>query len=639
MKKELSLVLVLCFAFIMSCGDDEPTEPENTAPAISAQSFNASESALDTDVFGTVTATDADGDALTFSITTNDNGLFEITNDGELSLAAGQSLDYETATVHNLSVSVSDGTDAASADITVNVIDVDENTAPTIAAQSMTIDENTAVGAVVGTIQATDAENDNLTYSTTDPETEFAISAAGEVTVAGVINFEDKDSHQFNVTVSDGMLSSSATLTIDVTDVNDAPVFNDMAVNLTAAEDIADTDQIGSLIATDEDGDDLTYSVTDDADDLFEVDNAGLLSLQDGKSLDFETSMLHSLVIVATDSDGATGQINVSVTVTDVDEPQVVSVTTVAGSGFAGLVDGPAATARFDRPSGLALADNGDLYITDERNKVIRKLTPDGTVSTFAGGAGTDFVTPTDLVFDSQGNLFVADQGAFNVFKVDPSGNITTFAGASIDGLLDGTGTDAQLGRMTGIAIDGDDNLYISDNSKNRIRKITPAAEVTTIIGGNIRGFMDGTLSNALFNEATDVAVDKDGNVFMVDRKNRRIRKVTPSGEVTTLAGSTTGSADGTGTDAQFNAIDYIDIDAQGNLYVADWVGTYKVRKITPAGEVTTLAGNGSPAIRDGDAANSSFRSLRGIVVSDDGRTLYVSEYTDNRIRKITVTN
>ncbi len=350
--------------------------------------------------------------------------------------------------------------------------------------------------------------------------------------------------------------------------------------------------------------------------------------------------MLHSLVIVATDSDGATGQINVSVTVTDVDEPQVVSVTSVAGSGFAGFVDGPAATARFDRPSGMALADNGDLFIADENNKVIRKLSPDGTVSTFAGNfIGSPLVTPTDLVFDSQGNLFVADQGAFNVFKIDPSGNITTFAGSSINGLLDGTGTDAQLGRMTGIAIDKDDNLYIADNSKNRIRKITPAAEVTTIIGGNIRGFMDGTLSNAQFNEATDTAVDADGNIYLADRENRRIRKVTPSGEVTTLAGSTAGSADGTGTDAQFNNIVYIDIDAQGNLYVADWVGTYKVRKITPAGEVTTLAGNGSPAIRDGDAANSSFRSLRGIVVSDDGRTLYVSEYTDNRIRKITVTN
>ncbi len=649
MKKSIlnkSALTALAFATLFSCGkDDGPEDPINTAPKITAQSFNASEDANDTTVFGKVVATDAEKDALTFNLKTNSNALFEITNTGDISLAAGKTLDFETAASHTLSVDVTDGKLTSNAAVTITVVDVDENVAPTIAAQTFSIDENSATNTVIGTVAATDVDGDPLTFSSSNLGSLFALSTSGELTVDGDLNFEDSASYTISVTANDGQLDATAQVVITINDVNDAPLFDPDMVSFDATESLSDTATINGVTATDEDGDTLVYSITNDSEDLFELkeSSAGLFKLQTGKSLDFETSTAHTFTLVATDPDGATDEVEVTINVLDVAEPQVITVSTFAGSGFSGNANGSGTAATFNRPNGIAIASNGDVYVADENNSAIRKITTDGTVTTFVDiTAGNGLIeSPTDLVFDSKGNLFVTDASAHGIFKIDPSGNVTPFAGTGPRDFVDGTGTAARFGNVQGIAIDANDNLYVADNSWNRIRKITPAAVVTTIIGDNRRGNVDGPLADARFGEPQDVVVDAAGNFYLVDTNNYSIRKVTPSGQVTTLAGSTQGFANGTGVNAQFSSIRKLAIDSKGNLYTTDGVTSYRIRKITPSGEVTTLvgdAGNGFPGRVNGDSSIATFGNVRGIAISADDKTLYVTEYTQHRIRKITIT-
>ena len=312
--------LALMALILIGCGKDDPG-PTNTAPLINPQSFSASEIISEDAPIGTVVATDSEGDNLTFTIQTNDNGLFEITSTGILSLSPGQSLDFESETDHTITINVSDGSEDANADVTINVIDVDENSAPQMSDQSFSIAENSSVGTFVGSLVASDADNDNLTFSTPNTSTAFVISQQGEVTVSGELNFEDTDLYQLDIIADDGVLQTNALLTISITDANDAPIFTNSAQSFDATENISDTGTINGVTATDEDNDTLVYSIINDADDLFEVaPSTGLFKLQAGKSLDFETSTMHTFSIVATDPDGATAEINITLNVLDVDE-------------------------------------------------------------------------------------------------------------------------------------------------------------------------------------------------------------------------------------------------------------------------------------------------------------------------------
>jgi prepilin-type N-terminal cleavage/methylation domain-containing protein len=264
--------------------------------------------------------------------------------------------------------------------------------------------------------------------------------------------------------------------------------------------------------------------------------------------------------------------------------------TTLAGSGTAGFVDGTGTSAQFNNPNGITVDSSGIIYIADFSNHRIRKITAGGTVSTLAGSGGTGFAdgTGTSAVFnyphgvavDTSGNVYVADQSNQRIRKITAGGVVTTLAGSGGQGFADGTGTSAAFNYPAGITVDASGNVYVADTNNYRIRKITSSGVVTTLAGSGVSGFADGTGIAAQFFNPTGVAVDSSGNVYVADAQNNRIRKITSSGVVTTLAGSgAAGFADGTGTAAQFNSPGGVAVDALGTVYVAD-LSNQRIRKI-----------------------------------------------------------
>ena len=327
-------------------------------------------------------------------------------------------------------------------------------------------------------------------------------------------------------------------------------------------------------------------------------------------------------------------------------------VTTLAGNGTASSVDGSGTNATFNNPRGIEVDSAGNVYTT-EGNR-IRKITRAGVTTTLAGsgtaafadgsGATASFNTPHGITIDSNGTLYVADQTNHRIRKVTSSGVVSTLAGSGTTTFTDGTGTNATFNNPQGVAVDSAGTVYVADASNHRIRKIGTGrvqlplnrGVVTTLAGSGTTGATNGTGTSATFNDPRGVAVDLQGNLYIADTANNRIRKITPAGVVTTLAGSATaGSTDGNGTNATFNGPWGIAVDSAGTVYVADTAG-HRIRKITPGGEVSTLAGSGaSGSSTDGTGASATFWSPQGIAVDSAG-TVYVAE--NGRIRKITPT-
>ena len=319
----------------------------------------------------------------------------------------------------------------------------------------------------------------------------------------------------------------------------------------------------------------------------------------------------------------------------------IVTVSTLAGS-TQGYTDGTGTSAQFDLPAGVAVDGAGNVYVADEYNHRIRKITASGVVSTLAGstqgytdGTGTSaqFSYPTGVAVDGAGNVYVADQSNHRIRKITTSGVVSTLAG-SASGYTDGTGTSAKFAYPTGVAVDGAGNVYVADRYNQRIRKITASGVVSTL-AGSTQGNADGTGTSASFDNPSGVAVDGAGNVYVADRSNHRIRKITTSGVVSTLAGSTYGYTDGTGTSAQFSYPYGVAVDGAGNVYVAD-LYNHRIRKITASGVVSTLAGNGTYGYTDGTGTSAQFSYPTGIAVDGAGN-VYVGDYVNHRIRKITL--
>lgn len=302
-----------------------------------------------------------------------------------------------------------------------------------------------------------------------------------------------------------------------------------------------------------------------------------------------------------------------------------------------GSSDGIGQAARFNQPRKIAIDHSGNLFVADTGNSTIRKITPDGAASTFAGfpsATGSSdgrrdmarFNRPAGIAVDSQGNVYVADAGNRTIRKIAPDGMVTTLAGlAGAFGIVDGHGNAARFNNLGGLAVDSQGNVYVTDgatptNSKDPIRKISPAGDVTTVASG--------------LTIPTDVAVDTNSNLFVTDGRNR-VAKITPQGVVSTFAGDGSyGTKDGVGTAAQFNSPGGICIDSSGNLYVTD-TSSHTIRKITPDQLVTTVAGVSlQPGNDDGPASSAKFRNPAGVVAGPNGE-VYIADTYNNEIRTI----
>ena len=326
-------------------------------------------------------------------------------------------------------------------------------------------------------------------------------------------------------------------------------------------------------------------------------------------------------------------------------------VSTLAGlSGSPGSANGTGAAARFNYPSGVAVDGSGNVYVGDNSNHTIRKITPAGVVSTLAGLAGTIGSTddigsvarsnsPYGVAVDASGTVYATDTVTHTLRTINSAGTVSTLAGMVLGiGSADGTGSAASFYYPLGLALDGSGNAYVADSNNHTIRKITSAGVVSTFAGtAGSNGTTDATGAAARFDTPFGVAVDGSGNVYVADTNNHTIRKITYAGVVTTLAGTagTSGSTNATGTAATFNQPRGVAVDGSGNIYVAD-TDNHIIRKITSGGVVTTFAGTaGSPGSTDGSGAAARFNYPNGLAVDVNG-DVYVADTGNHTVRRIT---
>jgi sugar lactone lactonase YvrE len=318
-----------------------------------------------------------------------------------------------------------------------------------------------------------------------------------------------------------------------------------------------------------------------------------------------------------------------------------VQVGTFAGSTI-GYNDATGTAAQFNTPAAIAFGADGTMYVADRSNHKIRSVSPQGVVNTLAGsvagyadGTGTaaKFNIPIGLVVGTDGNIYVSDMSNHKIRKVTPQGVVTTLAGSTA-GNADGAGVSAQFFNPFGITTASDGTLYVADFGNSTIRKMTLNGNVTTFAGGLIGDINDVGLL-ARFKTPSGIVYGTDGNLYVADNGNHKIKKIQPDGKVTTLAGSIQGSANGVGTAAQFNFPHSIAMSPDGYLYVSD-LYNHIIRKISLNGNVKTLAGmSGSAGFMNGEAEDAVFNEPNGLAATADG-TLYIADFNNHKIRKIT---
>ena len=457
--------------------------------------------------------------------------------------------------------------------------------------------------AVAYTAVATDFRSVTYSLGSGNDETLFSIDGStGAVSFLTSPDFEsptdgdENNAYVIEVIASDGLnANSTQTVTITVTNVNEAPSFTSTPITTVNEHEAYEYD----ITTTDPDEDAVTVSAT--------TLPAWMSLVQPG-----------------------------------------ANVSTLAGSGTEGATNGQGTAASFKFPQGVIVDVLGNVYVADNANHLIRKITAAGDVTTLAGsgtpgsangqGAAASFNSPTGLAVDFQGNVYVADNGNHLIRKITAAGDVTTLAGSGAQGSANGQGTAASFNSPSDVALDIAGNVYVADQSNHLIRKITSAGDVSTLAGSGTEGATNGTGTAASFKFPQGVTVDGPGNVYVADNGNHLIRKITQAGEVTTLAGSgTQGATNGTGTAASFNFPLGVTVFGTGIVYVADG-GNHLIRKITPAGDVTTLAGSGAQGATNGEGTAASFNVPTGVAVGPQGN-VHVADQSNHLIRKIVSTD
>lgn len=362
-------------------------------------------------------------------------------------------------------------------------------------------------------------------------------------------------------------------------------------------------------------------------------------------------------------------------------------VTTIAGCGSnIGSTDGPPDEAQFFNPQGTAADKEGNVYVVEEGNHAIRKITPDGVVSTFAGvadeygsadgkGSAARFFSPGGILVGRDGLIYVADTENDTIRVINRHAVVRTLAGvAGSFGFVDGKGSAARFSHPRGLAMNNAGDLFVADQFNYSVRKVTPDGTVTTFAGDGISGFKNGNGSDAEFSDLDDLTIDQSGNLFVADTENFEIREITPAAEVTTyaqlgylqfpgaiaidrysrvvesdtfhiniigpdnqitlFAGSTYGSEDGVGAEAEFSSVADLGRDRFGNFFVPDFFNN-TIRKVTPQGKVTTFAGIAQIGSRDGVGTAARFYYPSGMTRDSSG-AIYISDSSNHTIRKMT---
>ncbi|MGB5791984.1 BspA family leucine-rich repeat surface protein, partial [Poseidonibacter sp.] len=477
----------------------------------------------------------------------------------------------------------------------------------------------------------------------------------------------------FGFKVSDGLLSSQEyTVTINVKEVKDAPIVT--STPITSIDE--NSEYIYTLDAIDPDGDTITWSVKD------ETNLPNWLNLNSKK-------------LIGTPPIGSAGEYNISLIVSDGENdtyhdftitvnpisPKVISspvlsvsenntysyrleaedpqndflvwrekegsylpswlslktirdVSTLAGESFYfGFKDGVAKAAKFNNPNGIKVDKNGNIYIADTDNHAIRKIDQNGNVTTIAGsnqsgnvddqGKAARFNYPMGIALDEKGNIYVADTKNHSIRKIDSEGNVTTIL------------KDSNKSEFTDLVIDKNENIYYTVSNRSCIKKIDSNNNETTFAGKcYFHDFKDGDSINARFNSPSGIDIDASGNIYIADMRNHAIRKIAPNGIVSTVAGSGSyGKVDDNTTNASFYNPNSINVDSIGNIYVAD-KSNHLIRKIAPNGTVTTIAGTGQEGFTDGEGTEASFSNPKGISLDSIGN-IYVTD-SFHTIKKIT---
>lgn len=327
-----------------------------------------------------------------------------------------------------------------------------------------------------------------------------------------------------------------------------------------------------------------------------------------------------------------------------------VEVRTAAGGGGEGYSDGAPADARFFHPTGVVVDLSGDVFIADAANHVIRKIGADGRVTTLAGQAGVQgnhdgqghfagFKNPTGLAIDLSGNVFVADTGNSTIRKITPEGLVSTVAGvAETAGMVDGAASQATFGYPKGLAVAGDGTIYVADSANHTIREIRNG-NVRILAGGPGQpGARDGTNITSRFADPFGITLDAAGTIYVADSENDAIRRVTPAGTVTTAYGvlDKAGFADGSPGVALFRQPTGVAFDSAGNLYVTE-VGNHALRRIDSRGNTTTIAGS-QRGNRNGVGLGASFDYPFSLTISRTNQ-LYIADMLNHAVRVATISN